>query len=98
MKYISFVSQYITNPRNVGAVLPGPKFLAEKMMESIKFEKAKYIRPLRKLKPDRNLLQKNPKKRLKKCELTREENKQNQALAIKYILLMECITLNFDTE
>ncbi|MDA2514071.1 methyltransferase [Bacillus cereus] len=43
MKHLSFLSQYITNPRNVGAVLPSSKFLAEKMMENINFEKAKYI-------------------------------------------------------
>ncbi|PES60330.1 SAM-dependent methyltransferase [Bacillus cereus] len=43
MKHLSFLSQYITNPRNVGAVLPSSKFLAEKMMENINFENAKYI-------------------------------------------------------
>ena len=39
MKHLSFLSQCITNPRNVGAVLPSSKFLAEKMMENINFEK-----------------------------------------------------------
>ncbi|HFK1711565.1 MULTISPECIES: class I SAM-dependent methyltransferase [Bacillus] len=43
MKHLSFLSQCITNPRNVGAVLPSSKFLAEKMMENINFENAKYI-------------------------------------------------------
>ncbi|WP_321970021.1 rRNA adenine N-6-methyltransferase family protein, partial [Bacillus mycoides] len=43
MKPLSFLSQYITNPRNVGAVLPSSKFLADKMVESINFKEAKYI-------------------------------------------------------
>ncbi|MGG5741768.1 MULTISPECIES: class I SAM-dependent methyltransferase [Bacillus cereus group] len=43
MNHLSFLSQCITNPRNVGAVLPSSKFLAEKMMENINFENAKYI-------------------------------------------------------
>ncbi|MFL0488402.1 SAM-dependent methyltransferase [Bacillus sp. AFS054943] len=43
MKLLSFFSLYITNPRNIGAVLPSSKFLADKMVESIDFKKAKYI-------------------------------------------------------
>ena len=40
---VIFLSQYITNPRSIGAVLPSSKFLADKMVESIDFKKAKYI-------------------------------------------------------
>ncbi|MGE6599681.1 class I SAM-dependent methyltransferase [Bacillus proteolyticus] len=43
MKHLSFLFQYIAHPRNIGAVIPSSKFLADKMLESIDFKKAKYI-------------------------------------------------------
>ena len=40
---LSFIKQYITKPRTVGAVLPSSKYLADKMTENINFNKAKCI-------------------------------------------------------
>lgn len=40
---LSFIKQYITKPRNVGAILPSSKYLANKMIENIDFETANYI-------------------------------------------------------
>lgn len=39
----SFIYQYITNPRTVGAIWPSSKFLSNKMVDGIDFKKAKYI-------------------------------------------------------
>jgi phospholipid N-methyltransferase len=38
-----FISQYIKNPRTIGAIAPSGKALARKMMEPINFKKAKCI-------------------------------------------------------
>ncbi|MBH0168339.1 class I SAM-dependent methyltransferase [Fictibacillus sp. 18YEL24] len=43
MKFLSFLAQYISNPRTVGAVLPSSSYLADKMVESIDFQQARYI-------------------------------------------------------
>lgn len=43
MKSMSFLFQYIANPRNVGAIIPSSRFLGNKMTQEIDFEKAKYI-------------------------------------------------------
>ncbi|WP_338450951.1 rRNA adenine N-6-methyltransferase family protein [Niallia oryzisoli] len=43
MKHLSFLFQYITNPKTVGAVLQSSTFLGDKMVEGINFQKAKYI-------------------------------------------------------
>ena len=43
MQIISFLKQYITNPRTVGAILPSSKYLARKMIENIDFNTARYI-------------------------------------------------------
>lgn len=43
MKYLSFLFQYIVNPKAVGAILPSTRFLGDKMIEGIDFKKAKYI-------------------------------------------------------
>ncbi|TQR36408.1 class I SAM-dependent methyltransferase [Brevibacillus brevis] len=43
MKRLSFLFQYIVNPKSVGAILPSSRFLGNKMMEGIDFKKAKYI-------------------------------------------------------
>lgn len=43
MKRLSFLFQYIVHPRAVGAVLPSSRFLGDKMMETINFQKAEYI-------------------------------------------------------
>jgi len=40
---LSFIKQYVTKPRTVGAVLPSSKYLAEKMMKPIYFNNAKCI-------------------------------------------------------
>jgi len=40
---LSFIKQYITQPRTVGAVLPSSKYLADKMTSTIDFDKAKCI-------------------------------------------------------
>jgi len=40
---LSFIKQYITKPRTVGAVLPSSKYLAEEMTSNIDFDKAKCI-------------------------------------------------------
>jgi len=40
---LSFLKQYITKPRTVGAVLPSSKYLADKMMQGIDFTNAKCI-------------------------------------------------------
>lgn len=38
-----FLLEYIKNPRYIGAVAPSSKYLANKMISEIDFEKAKYI-------------------------------------------------------
>lgn len=38
-----FVLEYIKNPKSVGAIAPSSKFLADKMVNAINFEKAKCI-------------------------------------------------------
>lgn len=43
MEILSFIKQYITKPRTVGAILPSSKYLANKMIEDIDFKCAKYI-------------------------------------------------------
>ncbi|MEK4426846.1 class I SAM-dependent methyltransferase [Solibacillus sp. FSL K6-1523] len=43
MKSLSFIFQYLLNPRKTGAVLPSSTYLAEKMVHSIDFKNAKYI-------------------------------------------------------
>ncbi|KZE63978.1 SAM-dependent methyltransferase [Fictibacillus phosphorivorans] len=43
MKFLSFLAQYISNPRSVGAVLPSTRYLADKMVKKIDFNQAKYI-------------------------------------------------------
>ena len=43
MKRLSFIMQYLLNPRSVGAILPSSTKLSEKMLQSINFNKAKYI-------------------------------------------------------
>ncbi|GIN57336.1 SAM-dependent methyltransferase [Lederbergia ruris] len=43
MKNLSFLFQYIVNPKSVGAILPSSRFLGDKMIEGIDFKKAKYI-------------------------------------------------------
>lgn len=43
MERLSFIIQYITKPRSVGAILPSSKYLANKMIEDIDFDQAKYI-------------------------------------------------------
>ena len=40
---LSFIKQYITKPRTVGAVLPSSKYLADKMTQNIDFNSAKCI-------------------------------------------------------
>lgn len=40
---LSFIFQYITKPRTVGAVLPSSKYLAHKMVSGINFNNAKCI-------------------------------------------------------
>jgi len=40
---LSFIKQYITKPRTVGAVLPSSKYLADKMTQDINFQGAKCI-------------------------------------------------------
>lgn len=43
MEILSFIKQYITKPRTVGAILPSSKYLANKMIEDIDFNSARYI-------------------------------------------------------
>lgn len=43
MNKLLFLFQYIIGPRTVGAVMPSSKYLAEKMIDNIKFSTAKYI-------------------------------------------------------
>lgn len=43
MKNLFFLSQFVVNPKSVGAIFPSSSFLGEKMMESINFKKAKCI-------------------------------------------------------
>lgn len=43
MKIFTFIKQYITMPRFVGAILPSSKYLASKMVEDIDFQQAEYI-------------------------------------------------------
>jgi phospholipid N-methyltransferase len=43
LKSIKFFLQYLFYPRKVGAVLPSSDYLAEKMIETIEFQSAKYI-------------------------------------------------------
>lgn len=43
MERLSFIKQYITKPRTVGAILPSSKYLADKMVEEIDFSSARYI-------------------------------------------------------
>jgi len=43
MRGLSFIWQYITRPRTVGAVAPSSKYLAKKMVEDIDFQNARYI-------------------------------------------------------
>ncbi|MFB5760541.1 class I SAM-dependent methyltransferase [Paenibacillus medicaginis] len=40
---LSFLKQYITKPRTVGALLPSSKYLASKMVDNIDFNQASYI-------------------------------------------------------
>lgn len=43
LKFLSFLAQYISNPRSVGAVLPSSRYLADKMVKKIDFNQAKCI-------------------------------------------------------
>ncbi|MDX5475928.1 MAG: SAM-dependent methyltransferase [Bacillaceae bacterium] len=43
MKNLSFFYQYLVNPRDIGAILPSSRFLADKMIERINFHQAKFI-------------------------------------------------------
>jgi phospholipid N-methyltransferase len=43
MAAFSFIWQYLTRPRTVGAVLPSSKYLAQKMMQPIDFTRARCI-------------------------------------------------------
>jgi len=43
MSGFSFIKQYITKPRTVGAVWPSSKYLAKKMIQDIDFASAEYI-------------------------------------------------------
>ena len=43
MKRLSFILQYILNPRSVGALIPSSGKLANRMVENINFSNAKYI-------------------------------------------------------
>ncbi|MCL2572257.1 MAG: methyltransferase [Defluviitaleaceae bacterium] len=43
MRGLSFIWQYITKPRTVGAVAPSSKYLAKKMIQDIDFENTQYI-------------------------------------------------------
>lgn len=43
MNRLSFVMQYVTKPRTIGAILPSSKYLAKKMVEDIDFSGTKYI-------------------------------------------------------
>ncbi|ACA40455.1 class I SAM-dependent methyltransferase [Lysinibacillus sp. fkY74-1] len=43
MKNLSFIFQYMFNPRSVGAILPSSKYLSKKMVKEIDFEQAEYI-------------------------------------------------------
>jgi len=43
MNSLSFILQYLTKPRTVGAILPSSKYLAAKMIQSIDFENAECI-------------------------------------------------------
>ncbi|MCL2364301.1 MAG: methyltransferase [Defluviitaleaceae bacterium] len=43
MGWLSFILQYVTAPRSVGAVAPSSRYLARKMMQTIDFETAKCI-------------------------------------------------------
>ncbi|MFJ7953637.1 class I SAM-dependent methyltransferase [Lysinibacillus sp. NPDC096418] len=40
---ISFLLQFLINPKTVGAVLPSSNFLGDRMIEKIDFKEAKYI-------------------------------------------------------
>jgi len=43
MSGLSFIKQYITKPRTVGAIWPSSKYLAKKMIQDIDFGSAEYI-------------------------------------------------------
>ncbi|MCL2360745.1 MAG: SAM-dependent methyltransferase [Defluviitaleaceae bacterium] len=43
MSGLSFIKEYITKPRTVGAIWPSSKYLAKKMVADIDFGTAKYI-------------------------------------------------------
>jgi len=43
MGWLSFILQYVTAPRSVGAVAPSSRYLAQKMMRTIDFETARCI-------------------------------------------------------
>ncbi|MFB5266418.1 class I SAM-dependent methyltransferase [Paenibacillus enshidis] len=43
MGVLSFLKQYITRPRTVGALLPSSKYLASKMVDDIDFNQASFI-------------------------------------------------------
>lgn len=43
MEILSFIKQYITKPRTVGAILPSSKYLASQMIKNIDFNSASYI-------------------------------------------------------
>ncbi|MDR4887837.1 rRNA adenine N-6-methyltransferase family protein [Fredinandcohnia sp. QZ13] len=43
MKHLLFLFQYIGNPKTIGAISPSSRFLGDRMVEGINFQKAKYI-------------------------------------------------------
>ncbi|WP_242144262.1 MULTISPECIES: class I SAM-dependent methyltransferase [unclassified Bacillus cereus group] len=43
MKFITFLTEFVKHPKNVGAIAPSSNRLAKKMVGTINFEEAKYI-------------------------------------------------------
>ncbi|MFJ7406230.1 MULTISPECIES: class I SAM-dependent methyltransferase [unclassified Lysinibacillus] len=43
MKNLSFLYQFIVNPKKIGAILPSSSFLGDKMIEKIDFKEARFI-------------------------------------------------------
>lgn len=43
MEILSFIKEYITKPRTVGAILTSSKYIASRMIKNIDFNSASYI-------------------------------------------------------
>lgn len=43
VKKLSFLFQFLVNPKTVGAILPSSSFLSERIIEKVEFKGAKYI-------------------------------------------------------